>query len=101
MAETSVLERTETSTKIRQKHKVVMYNDDTTSFEIVIFILMEVFGKEEVEAFGIAKAIHLAGPNGKKVVAEYSSLSLAKTKANQGMKIARDNGYEDFKIEAI
>lgn len=95
---TNVLERTKTSTKTKEKHKVIMHNDNTTSFDCVIKILIEVFGKTESEAVGIAMAIHLAGPSGSKVVKEYSSLSLANAKAKKGMQMAADEGYPDFKI---
>ena len=98
MAEASVLEKNEVRTKTMQKHKVIMCNDDTTSFQCVIDILMKIFGKTEKEANLIALSIHKAGPNGKKVVAEYSSYSIAKMKAQKGMNYAKSEGYNEFTI---
>ena len=92
---TVVLERTKTIT--RKKYRVIMHNDDTTSFDCVIRILQEVFMKTFDEANNIALAIHKAGPNGQKVVGEYSK-SIADAKASKGMRIAKMEGFPNFKI---
>lgn len=94
---TATLEKTRITTVNRKKCKVIMHNDDSTSFEIVIQILCEVFQKTELEAEGIALAIHKSGPNGKKVVGEYSK-TIAEAKKNKALRIAKDAGYSEFKI---
>ena len=101
MSEISVLEKTRISTTTNSKKtRVIMHNDDTTSFEVVIFILCNVFKKTESEAFMIALSIHNSGPNGKKVIAEYPK-SIALAKVNKALQIAKDEGYPNFKITTL
>lgn len=97
MTDTVVLEKTKTTTTLKKKCKVIMHNDDKTSFECVMDILVEVFKKTPQEAFDIALAIHKAGPNGSKVVGEYSK-TIAEAKKDKALKMAKEAGYPDFKV---
>jgi ATP-dependent Clp protease adaptor protein ClpS len=58
-----VLERTEV--KRKEKHPdmyhVVFYNDDYTHMEFVVFVLYEVFGLSEANAFMTMLQIHTTG----------------------------------------
>lgn len=94
----AILEKTETKIKIRKKYQVIMHNDKSTDFMVVLLILMEVFKKSKEEALKITEAIHKSGPTGKKVVAEYSSKNIADSKASKAMGMAKDFGYPDFKV---
>lgn len=100
MAQTStvVLEKTKTKTTLRKKYKVIMYNDQKTSFECVIDILVNVFNKTEQQAFQIALAIHQSGPTGSKVIGEYSK-TIAEAKRDKALRMAKEAGYPDFKVE--
>ena len=91
---TSTLEKTKIKITTTNKYKVIMHNDDTTSFSIVIEILKEVFKYSEEEANAIALAIHKSG---KKKVGEYSK-SIAISKANKAMRMASEHGYNEFKV---
>lgn len=99
MTETStiVLEKNKTRTIHRKKVKVVAYNDDVTTFECVIEVLMTVFAKTEQEAFSIAMNIHKGGPMGRAIIGEYSR-NIAESKVAKAKKLATTLGYPNFKI---
>lgn len=65
---------------------VIILNDDFTSFDIVIFCLMEYFGKCEEEAERIAMKVH---NEGKGVIGVYTK-EIAETKQTMAMDFARD-----------
>lgn len=65
---------------------VIILNDDFTSFDIVIFCLMEYFGKSEEEAERIAMKVH---NEGKGVIGVYTK-EIAETKQTMAMDFARD-----------
>ena len=47
---TSITEKTRVKVKEPKRYKVIMHNDDFTSMEFVIFVLMNIFNKNEMEA---------------------------------------------------
>lgn len=65
---------------------VIILNDDFTSFDIVIFCLVEYFGKTEEEAERIAMKVH---NEGKGVIGVYTK-EIAETKQTMAMDFARD-----------
>lgn len=65
---------------------VIILNDDFTSFDIVIFCLMEYFGKSEEESERIAMKVH---NEGKGVIGVYTK-EIAETKQTMAMDFARD-----------
>lgn len=44
-----------------RQFKVLLHNDDYTSMDFVVEVLMTVFGKSEVEAFAIMMSVHEKG----------------------------------------
>ena len=44
-----------------RKHNILMHNDDRTSMEFVIFILMSIFDKDEREAYKVMMNVHNEG----------------------------------------
>lgn len=96
---TLTVEKTKNKTVEKKKIRVWMYNDNTTSFDVVEKILMEVFKKTKDEAGAIAMAIHLSGENGKKVVGEYSR-TIADAKVAKAKRMASEEGYPNFKVKA-
>lgn len=86
---------TANSTKLNNKtkeenlYKVIMYNDDYTTFEFVICILMSIFNKQERDAEEITKAIHKAGHG----VAGLYTKEIAEQKSDSAMRIARSQGF--------
>lgn len=68
---------------------VVLFNDDTTSMEFVILILMQVFHKSLDDATDIMMNIH---ENGRGVAGTYSH-EIASTKKDETIAVARSNGF--------
>lgn len=48
-----------TAPKEPRKYNVIILNDDFTTFEFVIMVVMTVFGKTEAEACNIAETTHV------------------------------------------
>lgn len=66
---------------------VIILNDDFTSFDIVIYCLMEYFGKTEEDSVRIAMKVH---KEGKGVVGVYIK-EIAETKQAMAMEFAKYN----------
>lgn len=82
--------------KIREPkdYKVVMYNDDFTTMEFVVYVLVNIFSKSEEDAEIIMMKVH---ESGKAVVGTYS-YDIAMTKADLATRLARKEGFP-FKIK--
>jgi ATP-dependent Clp protease adaptor protein ClpS len=84
-----------TKVKVREKpnlpteYKVVFHNDDHTTMEFVVMVLMKIFRKSESEATRIMFQVHNDG----KGIAGIYSYDIAQTKADQTIQLARANGY--------
>lgn len=82
-------------TKVREKNHepkqylVLFHNDDFTTMDFVVMVLMRIFRKSETDARRIMLEVHIKG----KGVAGRYTYDIAKTKANQTMRLARSNGY--------
>ena len=79
----------EISLKYPKKYKVFLLNDDYTSMEFVIDILMSIFHKNYQEAETIMMHVH---ERGKGVCGIYTH-EIAETKVAQVHQRARDNGF--------
>ena len=83
------------STMVRQvpkeprKHCVIVLNDDFTSFEFVVDIMMTIFQKSQDVAWEIAETTHL---HNKAKVGSYS-LDIAKSKVAKATALAREAGF--------
>ena len=74
---------------------VYVLNDDMTTFEFVVFIMMSVFRKTEEDAWGIADRTH---HEGKAAVGRYT-YDIARTKVGKAVALSRENNYPlNFKI---
>ncbi|MDR3275694.1 MAG: ATP-dependent Clp protease adaptor ClpS [Treponema sp.] len=69
--------------------RVILLNDDYTTKEFVVAILMDVFHKNEDESYRIMQDVH---QKGKGIVGVYS-YDIALTKTEQVHTIARENEY--------
>ena len=78
-----------TALKEPGKHKVFVLNDDFTTFEFVIEIMMTVFGKTLQQAEEIAETTHI---HQKSVVGEYP-LDIARSKVAKATRLARADGF--------
>ena len=79
----------ETQLKHPNKYKVLILNDDYTSMEFVIDILMKIFHKSYDEAQKIMLEVHET----EKGVCGIYTYEIAETKVMQVHKSARDSGY--------
>ena len=69
--------------------RVLLYNDDYTTMEFVVEVLMEVFRKTMAEATRVMLTVHRSG----KGVAGVYTKEVAETKASQATDRARAAGY--------
>jgi ATP-dependent Clp protease adaptor protein ClpS len=85
----------ETITKSKEKlekpplYKVLLHNDDYTTMEFVVFVLISVFNKSEEDAFVIMLKVHNEGIG----IAGVYPYEIAETKAEKVMALARQNEY--------
>lgn len=78
-----------TAPKEPRKYNVIIQNDDFTTFEFVIMVVMTVFGKTEAEACNIAETTHV---HQKATVGSYT-LDIAKSKVAKATAMARAEGF--------
>lgn len=82
-------ERQRTDIKEPRRYKVIIYNDDFTTMECVVKILVEVFFKSETEAETLMLQVHHAD---KAVVGIYS-YDVATSKVRKATMMAREEGF--------
>ena len=59
--QSSVRERQRTDLREPRRYKVIIYNDDFTTMEFVVMILIRVFHKSESEAEQLMMQVHHSG----------------------------------------
>jgi ATP-dependent Clp protease adaptor protein ClpS len=69
--------------------RVLLHNDDYTTMEFVVWVLMEVFRKTQVEATRVMLTVHRSG----KGIAGVYSREVAETKAALTVDRAREAGF--------
>ncbi|MFH1812031.1 MAG: ATP-dependent Clp protease adapter ClpS [Pseudomonadota bacterium] len=84
-----VVEETDKKLKKPQLYRVLLHNDDYTTMEFVVMVLMTVFHHQQTEAMRIMLQVH---HNGTGVAGVYSH-EVAETKASKVMEMARHNEY--------
>lgn len=91
-------EKIETIEKIKykrpKKYNAIMYNDDFTTMEFVVFVLVDIFKKSELEANKIMLDVHNKGRG----VAGTYSYDIAMSKVSLALEIAK---REDFPFKMI
>lgn len=90
----SIKEKNKVKIKEPEKYKVVMYNDDFTDMDFVIYILVSIFNKKNLEASDIMMKVHKDG----KCVAGVFSYDIARSKVIKATTLARSEGYP-FRLE--
>ncbi len=86
---TQVLEKTELSTKEPPLYKVLFHNDDYTTMDFVMSVLISVFHHSEVTAYEVMMHVH---KNGIGVAGVYTR-EIAETKVAQTLAVARKNEF--------
>lgn len=81
--------------KLREpkKHKVIMYNDDFTTMEFVVYILEYIFNKKINEANEIMLEVHKKGCG----IAGIYPYDIAISKATKANNLAEEEGFP-FKL---
>ena len=84
-------EKIETVLKVVEptKYKVLLHNDDYTSMDFVVEILMEVFHKNLVESEQIMLNIHQKG----RAICGVYTFEIAQTKVQQVKEMAKSSGF--------
>lgn len=82
-------EQTRTRIKEPKQFNVLMLNDDFTTMEFVVAVLVDIFHKDEVTAQSIMMTVH---KNGKAVVGKYP-LDIAITRVNRALRRAEAEGF--------
>ncbi|MBO4291792.1 MAG: ATP-dependent Clp protease adaptor ClpS [Lachnospiraceae bacterium] len=82
-------EKTVIRVKEPAKYQVVMLNDDFTTMDFVVSVLVEIFRKDPASAEQIMLHVH---KNGKAVVGIYP-YDIAVTKTDEAMKRAKNEGF--------
>jgi len=75
--------------KVPNLWRVIFHNDDKTTMDFVIFLLVKVFHKSPMEAYRLTLEVHNEGAA---VVGVYTH-EVAESKMNICIATARDNGH--------
>jgi ATP-dependent Clp protease adaptor protein ClpS len=93
MTQRNTKEQGDTKTRTRvekpRMYKVLLYNDDYTTMEFVVFVLETVFRHGPAAATRIMLSIHKSGVG----VAGVYTKDIAETRVDQVLKAARENGH--------
>jgi len=82
-------ERIKDRIKEPKQFNVIMHNDDFTTMEFVVYILTDIFHKDELTAEAIMLKVH---NNGKAVVGKYP-YDIAMTRVNIALAKAESEGF--------
>jgi ATP-dependent Clp protease adaptor protein ClpS len=86
---TDVLTESEAKLEKPPLFKVLLHNDDFTTMEFVIFVLLTVFHKSEAEAFYIMMKVHREGVG----VAGIYTYEIANMKSEKTASLARAHEF--------
>lgn len=84
-----VREKTNSRIKEPRQYKVIMWNDDFTTMEFVVDVLVSIFRKNELTAQAIMLDVH---KNGRAVVGMYP-YDIAATKVTAALSYAKEEGF--------
>jgi ATP-dependent Clp protease adaptor protein ClpS len=92
MPDIEVIEKIDETIKVQipKMYKVLLHNDDKTTFDFVIMVLVQIFYKSEEESIEIAKAIHVSGQG---IAGSPYTREIAEEKTLETVALARANGF--------
>lgn len=82
-------EKTGTMLKEPRRYNVIMINDDFTTMEFVVSVLVDIFHKDQVSAEAIMLHVH---KNGKAVVGKYP-YDIAASRVSAALARAKEEGF--------
>ena len=87
--QTQIRERQKTTIREPRRFKVIIYNDDFTTMEFVVMILIQVFLKSEEDANALMLQVH----HSDKAVVGIYSYDIATSKVRKATNMAREAGF--------
>lgn len=92
MAETEVVEQTIEKIDVQRPkmYKVILHNDDTTTFDFVIEVLIRIFHRNLHDAIELTKSIHTTGQG---IAGSPYTREIAEEKTEETISFARANGF--------
>ena len=87
--QSSTRERQRTDLRDPRRYKVTIYNDDFTTMEFVVKVLVEVFFKNETQATALMLKIH----HSDKAVVGIYTYDIAVSKVQKATQMARNEGF--------
>lgn len=90
--DTQVIDKTEeqTSVQLPNMYKVILHNDNTTTMEFVIHVLMRIFHRTTEDAMVLTETIHETGQG---IAGAPYTKEIAEEKTLETVAVARANGY--------
>ncbi len=85
------IEKSNTKIEIKKPkmYKTIIHNDDYTTMEFVVKVLIEIFRKSPMEATKVMYDVHRTGVG----IAGIYSYDIAATKTVQAMTLAEESGF--------
>ena len=87
--QSSVKDRASDKIKEPEQYNVIMHNDDFTTMEFVVSVLIDIFHKDAVTAEALMMQVHKGG---RAVVGKYP-YDIAVTRVKKSISRAREQGY--------
>jgi ATP-dependent Clp protease adaptor protein ClpS len=92
MTNTVTIEKTEVNTQVQtsKMYKVLLHNDDKTTFDFVIAVLTDIFHRSVDDAIQVTSAIHISGIG---IAGSPYTREIAEEKALETVRFARANNF--------
>lgn len=87
--QSSVRERQRTDLREPRRYKVIIHNDDFTTMDFVVMVLMKVFHKSQAEAEQLMLQVH----HSDQAVVGIYSYDVAQSKIQRATMMAREEGF--------
>jgi ATP-dependent Clp protease adaptor protein ClpS len=91
-ADIEVIEKIDETIKVQipKMYKVLLHNDDTTTFDFVILVLVQIFHRTVEDAIEITKAIHV---NQQGIAGSPYTREIAEEKTIETISFSRANNF--------
>ena len=90
--EIEVIEKIDETIKVKipKMYKVILHNDDSTTFDFVIAVLVRIFHRTLEDAIEVTKSIHVSGQG---IAGAPYTKEIAEEKTLETISLARANGF--------
>jgi ATP-dependent Clp protease adaptor protein ClpS len=92
MPDLEIIEKVDETIKVQipKMYKVILHNDDSTTFDFVIKVLINIFHKNLEDAIDVTKNIHIQGQG---IAGAPYTHEIAEEKTLETVALARANGF--------